>query len=221
MDDGGLKCIGDNQYGQLGLALNGTKLAPYPHEVPYVNLGMGRKATAVTCGQDFTCAILDDSTIKCWGYNNHGQLGLGHFTTVGLFAESMGDNLPAVNLGGGAKAVGVAAGMTHVCALLDTAQVKCWGSNAYGQLGKGDVVPANSPTSLSALNFKGLTPVALYTAGYRNCVVLSTRELVCWGRNDNAQLGLGDFAERGGTTLDANGLYAFKVDLGTGKGIKL
>lgn len=39
----------------------------------------------------------------------------------------MGDDLPVVNLGRGAKAIGVAAGLTHSCALLDTGRVKCWG----------------------------------------------------------------------------------------------
>lgn len=40
------------------------------------------------------------------------------------------------------------------------------------------------------------------------------------GQNTWANLGLGDTTDRGGTTLGASGLYAFKVELGTGKGVK-
>ena len=32
-----------------------------------MNLGPGRTAKAVAAGDSFTCAILDDGTIKCWG----------------------------------------------------------------------------------------------------------------------------------------------------------
>jgi alpha-tubulin suppressor-like RCC1 family protein len=44
---------------------------------------LGRPALQVACGQNHNCALLDDGTIKCWGLNDSGQLGLGNTTTIG------------------------------------------------------------------------------------------------------------------------------------------
>jgi len=49
----------------------------------------------------------------------------------------MGDNLPSIDLGTGRTATAIAAGYYHSCAALDNGAVKCWGDNAYGQLGIG------------------------------------------------------------------------------------
>ena len=40
----------------------------------------GRTAKSVAVGVYHTCAILDDDSLKCWGYNSHGNLGLGDTT---------------------------------------------------------------------------------------------------------------------------------------------
>jgi len=49
-------------------------------------------------GGYFTCAVLSDSSAKCWGFNNVGQLGLGDTQTRGDAPGEMGDNLPHVKL---------------------------------------------------------------------------------------------------------------------------
>ena len=40
-----------------------------------VSLGVGRTAKQISGGKDHACAILDDDSAKCWGYNHKGQLG--------------------------------------------------------------------------------------------------------------------------------------------------
>ena len=69
---------------------------------------------------------------RCWGKNTDGQCGAGH-----------GNNIPVtsavtVDLGTGRTATDIAVGITHSCAVLDDETLKCWGSNAYGQLGQGN-----------------------------------------------------------------------------------
>ena len=78
--------------------------------------------------------ILDNSSVKCWGYNNRGQLGIDSTTDMGKTSGEMAA-LPIVNLGTGRTATAIAAGREHTCAILDNSSVKCWGYNDKGQLG--------------------------------------------------------------------------------------
>ena len=54
--------------------------------------------TAIAAGQYHSCAILDNGSVKCWGYNNNGQLGIDNTTNMGDNSSEMGDNLPVVDL---------------------------------------------------------------------------------------------------------------------------
>ena len=81
--------------------------------------------------------MLDDGTLKCWGYAAGGAIGLGDINNRGDEPNEMGDNLPAVNLGTGRRAKAVSAGYAHTCALLDDDTLKCWGPN-MGELGLGN-----------------------------------------------------------------------------------
>ena len=135
LDDDSVKCWGRGNYGQLGnkkkLEFNSTP----PQNV--INLGTGRTATAIAAGNFHTCAILDNSSIKCWGFNASGQLGQGNPSTVWRSID-LGDSLLAVDLGAGRTVRAIAAGDNHTCAILDNALIKCWGSNTAGQLGLGN-----------------------------------------------------------------------------------
>ena len=82
--------------------------------------------------------MLDNSSIKCWGYNASGQLGLGDANNRGVGSNEMGDNLPSIDLGSGKTARAISAGDSHTCAVLDNASLKCWGKNDSGQLGLGN-----------------------------------------------------------------------------------
>ena len=66
------------------------------------------------------------------------KLGYGNTNTLGDGPGEMGDNLPYVDLGTGRTAVNICTGVQHSCAVLDNGQLKCWGFNHYGQLGKGN-----------------------------------------------------------------------------------
>lgn len=85
-----------------------------------------------------TCAVLDNDSVKCWGDNGVGQLGLGDQITRSDNADEVGDALPVVNLGTGRTAKDITANERDTCALLDNNSLKCWGFNRFGQLGLGD-----------------------------------------------------------------------------------
>ena len=104
--------------------------------LPSIDLGTGRTATAIAAGNQ-SCALLDNASVKCWGENAQGQLGIDNTNLMGDETGDMGDNLPSIDLGTGRTATAIAAGYFHTCAALDNGAVKCWGDNFYGQLGIG------------------------------------------------------------------------------------
>ena len=136
--EGGLvKCWGDNDFGQLGTG-DTLRVGDNPDETGMnlapVDLGTGRTAVAIDAGKAHTCALLDDGTVKCWGYNA-AALGLGDTEHRGDEPGEMGDALPTVDLGTGRTAVAIATGGDHTCAILDDATAKCWGVSLDGALG--------------------------------------------------------------------------------------
>lgn len=98
--NGTLQCWGLNFFGQLGLgdtAARGDQLDDMGAQLPMVNLGSSQFVVAVSAGGTFGCARLSDSSLKCWGDNTHGQLGLGHTQHQGNQAGEM-ESLPSVQL---------------------------------------------------------------------------------------------------------------------------
>ena len=145
-----------------------------------VDLGTGRKATAIAAGEYHTCAILDNSSIKCWGYNASGQLGLGNTTDS--------PNPSAVNMGSGITVKSIAAGGNHTCAILDNSSaVMCWGENDQGQLGLGTNTDSPNPSAVGS----GITAKAITTGTEHTCALLDDDSVKCWGRGDEGQLGSG------------------------------
>lgn len=173
-----------------------------PASYPAVSLGAGRTAVALALGDVHSCALLDNGAVKCWGANDRGQLGLGDVFARGGAAADMGDALPAVALGGTARAI--AAGASHTCALLTTGAVKCWGFNDAGQLGQGNTnTIGDQPGELEALPAIDLGPGRTATAidvGLHSCAVLDTGAVKCWGINTSGELGQGDLLTRGATS---------------------
>ncbi len=168
-----------------------------------VNLGTGRTAKSISLGAYFSCAILDNDLIKCWGYNGSGQLGYDDTTTRGATGGSMAA-LAAVNLGVGRIAKKVAIGAFHTCAILDNGSLKCWGFNNRGQLGLEDTTnrgdTGGSMAALTTLDLgAGRTVTQVSVGDYQGCVVLDNGKLKCWGRNHYGQLGYDDFTSRGNT----------------------
>ena len=101
-----------------------------------IDLGSGKTATSVSTGSDsmgsaFSCAVLNDGSVKCFGANSNGQLGTGSYMPPP-------GNLPAtVDLGTGRTATSICSGQYHSCAALDGGTMKCWGQNNAGQVGNG------------------------------------------------------------------------------------
>lgn len=221
--DGRLKCWGNNVRGQLGLG-HTERLGDEPGEMgvnlPFVDFGAAQQAKAMVVGAGHTCALMTDGRLKCWGWNEFGQLGQGDTSDRGDGPGEMGNSLPFVKLGN--QAIAIAGRSKHTCALLDGGEVKCWGDNSHGQLGLGDTnhrgdEPGEMGNSLPAVDLgTGKTAIAVSGGVRHTCALLAGGSVKCWGQNLHGQLGQGDSSDRGdqpgemGDNLPA-------VNLGAGK----
>eukprot|EP00798_Chlamydomonas_sp_ICE-L_P016181 gene16181-22342_t len=213
LDNAVLKCWGADTLGQLGLGDTGG-CAEMGDDLPAVDLGTDRTATAIAAGGYHTCAILDNANLKCWDRNNWGQLGLSDKET----RATVGNDVPAVDLGTNRTATAIAAGEYHTCALLDNGKVKCWGFNFAGELGLGDnATHATVGDGLPAVDLgTDRTATAIAAGGHHTCALLDNGKLKCWGYNELGQLGLEDTKSRGDDAGEM-GDNLPEVDLGTNR----
>jgi alpha-tubulin suppressor-like RCC1 family protein len=187
---GAVRCWGVGALGALGY---GDERNIGDNELPSaagpVELG-GHTATAIDAGGAHTCAVLDDKSVRCWGYGLNGELGLGNTNSVG--ATQTPATVPSVDLGPGAAVRAIAAGGAHTCALLEDGSVHCWGRNQLGQLGYarldsiGDDEP---PASAGAVALgPGRTAVAIAAGTFHTCARLDDQSVRCWGYGANGRL---------------------------------
>ncbi len=227
LDDGNVRCWGRSNYGQLGYG-NMTDIGDNetPDAVGTVNLGAGRTAKQIAAGEEFTCALLDNDSVVCWGRSNYGQLGYGNKTTIGdNEAPTTGG---PVNLGPGLKATAIAAGSYHVCAVLDTGAVRCWGSGTAGMLGYGnenDIGDNETPNTVGPVSLgAGLKATDVVAGANSTCALLDNGSVRCWGFNDRGQLGYGNTDSIGdnetpdtaGPVSLGAGLTVTQLSMGTG-----
>ncbi len=137
LDSGDVQCMGRNNFGQLGDGSNTNTNAPVTVS------GLGAKAVALYCGADHTCVILSGGDMKCFGKNNYGALGDNGLNTH--------KKTPVSVVGLGGKAISVAAGFHHTCAILSDSSMKCWGYNFNGALGDGTVINKNTPVAVTVV----------------------------------------------------------------------
>lgn len=179
-NQGGVRCWGANNYGQLGDGTTVDKSAPR-----YFDILTG-SPNQIVAGWEHTCALLQNGGVRCWGLNSSGELGDG--TNVQKNAPT---SVSGYEWSGVAQ---IAAGSAHTCALLTTGGVKCWGFNSYGQIGDGTTADKNTPTYVSGLE-SGVAQIV--AAGNHTCALLTAGGVKCWGRNYSGQLG-------DGTNIDKN-----------------
>ena len=166
-DTGQVACWGANNFWQLG-SRGGD--ASSPREVGTVG-----SVVDVAGGWGHACTLSSTGEVWCWGrLGDAGQLGNGQFS---------GSRDP-VSVMIGADGVQIDAGANFTCTLHADARVRCWGSNADGQLGDASTINRATPVLIS-----GLTNVTQLSTGVAHACALSSGQAWCWGRNESGELG--------------------------------
>ena len=211
-EDGRIKCWGKNDAGQLGLGdfrNRGDGGGEMGTALPFVDIGDGKAAKAISAGHGHTCAVLEGGALLCWGKNDKGQLGVG---------DSRHRNVPvALDLGDGVEVVSVSAGGEHTCALLGDDSMKCWGEGGVGQLLGGNPDDQNAPPDDPMDLDDNLVARDISMGPSHACALLNHGRVKCWGKNDVGQLGQGDTDGVGKTSSDPDDELDEipPVDLGT------
>ena len=172
---GAVKCWGDNRAGQLG---DGSTV---DSALPVDVVGLSRGAVSISVGGMQVCVVTAAGAVKCWGLNNHGELGDGTTTTRHAPVDVVG-------LSSGVAAISTGAG--HTCALTAAGAVKCWGSDRSGQLGLGEKSSKDSPVPADVVGLaSGVAGIS--AGGLNTCAVTTAGAAKCWGRNKGGAVGSG------------------------------
>ena len=180
--NGALYCWGYNPYGNLGDGTAVNKNTPtFVTNITNVSQIITPKYTANAC------ALEENGTVYCWGYNGQGALGDGtvtHRYTPVLITNL--SNLTTKIEGSGAT----------TCALLNNGSMMCWGYNGYGNVGDTTTIQRNSPVIV-----ENLTDIIDFdmTEGANTgstCAIHTNHSISCWGYNGYGNLGLGDVTAR-------------------------
>lgn len=159
---GVLKCWGINSNNSLGDNTTTQRNSPV-----VVNSGTTYKSLAQTAYYTM-CAITSADELKCWGYNNYGQVGVGGTSNT---------STPTV-VDSGVQYKFVTVSIDHTCGVTMADELKCWGRNSSYQLGDGTTTDRQLPAVFnSGTNF---TAVGLSGSGL-TCGITSSGALQCAG----------------------------------------
>jgi len=169
-------CWGPNSYGKLGTG-------DIVHSSCPVRVAGGfTDWTSLAAGVSHTCGIRRDGTLWCWGYNGHGQLGIG----------SPFDSFTPTQVGVDRDWASVNASYQHTCAIRTDGRLYCWGRTDVLGIGTRRPDVHASPVRV------GMDSdwAELSTLRYHTCATRTDGTLSCWGDNDQGKLGIGDMADR-------------------------
>lgn len=217
---GAVQCWGLGSSGQLGNGSTGNSPTA-------VNVTLySNRATHIGVGISHSCAVLDNGLVRCWGAGGAGQLGNGANFDFSVSSPVFSDPSSSYLLSG---VVGVAGGLTFTCAVRNSlGGISCWGSASLGQLGDGTTTDKNyAVTSYTPDFYLGTPPfgqlvyssvhggAVLASGDNHSCALLevtyvatgpyTAREVRCWGRNDQGQIGDGTTTNRTSMTAVSGG----------------
>lgn len=131
-------CWGENRHGELGNSTIGQPDQPGAHAPARVTSFGAEVYVSISAGRFYSCGLLSQGQVMCWGLNSSGQLGnagTGEHTVRQLVHVEPGRTFRW----DAGQFTGVdAGGSTHACGVTIDGTALCWGHGAEGQLGSGE-----------------------------------------------------------------------------------
>ena len=192
-----LYCWGNNTYGQLGDNTTVSRVTPRTVVATLANTVL-TGATKVSVGKLNTCAVMADTTAKCWGDNSWGQVGdntttqrKAPTTVIGAGATGTLSGVVQISASRDGARRGLSQRYGHTCAVKSDGTVWCWGYGGNGQLGDNRYTSSSSPVQVTGPNGADtLTDVAQVSCGSQHsCAVKTDGTVWCWGYG---RVGIGD-----------------------------
>jgi alpha-tubulin suppressor-like RCC1 family protein len=197
LSNGTVMTWGYNYYGEVGDGAGtqeNCECISTPQPVPGVS-----GAVAISAGWYQAAALLQDGTVKDWGWNYYGDLGGGTDSSLSPPAPECNCSGP-VTVSGVSGAKATTAGGYHGLALFGDGAVRSWGYNEYGQLGLGeDTGPelcGTYPCSRVSVPVPDVAATQAISAGaYHTLALASNGTVTAWGYNGEGALGNGSEEE--------------------------
>lgn len=185
LDNNTESCWGLDTSGQVGDGPTNNNLSG-----PTAIVATPETVVSAAVNLDYACSLFASGSVRCWGSDDDGQLGNGG-ADVGVDGADVdtASNAPVLAFPAGRTASAVTTGRSHACALLDTAQISCWGSNSDGEVGNGAPSSAVTAPSAALALPAGRTAEAVSAGGAHTCALLDNGDVSCWGNDSDGQLG--------------------------------
>ncbi len=180
-DDGTLWSWGSNNYGQLGNNLPLSTFRSTPIQITIASLGGSNGWKYVTGGDAASCAIREDGSLWCWGFNITGQVG---DNTVQY--RSTPRQISIAVPGGLYGWKQVSSGREVVAAIRNDGTMWAWGLNVGDNTGEF----RSTPRQVSIAQPGGLYGWKQLSCGYNGVAAIrNDGTLWSWGDNEGGQIG--------------------------------
>ncbi|KAK7584104.1 hypothetical protein V9T40_005067 [Parthenolecanium corni] len=167
--DGEVFSCGGNTWGQLGINSKEKRVAiPTKIERQFD----GKRIAKISCGYNFSAAVLDSGEVFTWGKNYHGQLGVnesGNSYSIPKRVSNLDDTVIKK----------IVCGSTHVLAVNEFCELYVWGGNTAGQLGLGDIECRRVPVKNEIVG--RVTKIASFYSSGTSAALTENFKVFNWG----------------------------------------
>jgi YD repeat-containing protein len=166
---------GYNAFGQVGDWTTQDRRTPVK-----VYETLPAEVKAIAAGGLHSLALTNDGRVYAWGWNKHGQLGNGGYTTNKTFP---------IYLQGVTGVKAISAGYLHTVALAADNSVWAWGGNSSGQLGNNSTYNSAIPVQVDQMTGSIIKIAGIEAGAYHTLATDSIGRAWAWGQNNSGQLG--------------------------------